>query len=156
MKLSTSLTVVLDTVKSFFVHGWQFRKIRYWDACYFFRALEILFGNMEKSFRYSVSQKYHYVGIEKDIKTLMICKNLAKRLADEDYKNFYSERCKAQIKEKWAHLFLEKDEGTSTGFLESKGTNFIMLDHKAEQNQIKADLELLCKLIKTRVSKMWW
>lgn len=154
MKLSTSLTVVLDTVKSFFVHGWQFRKIRYWDACYFFRALEILFGNMEKSFRYSVSQKYHYVGIEKDIKTLMICKNLTRRLADEDYWTCFDKKLR-----EYCNFKYERIKSAQKLIWPAKGRTERDLIHrkfKREAHLQETDLELLCKLIKTRVSKMWW
>jgi len=61
---------------------------RNWDHSYMFEMLEYKLSLMEKLFR-----KYgHSVNSEKDAHYIMICKNLCKRLADDEYTNPYEER----------------------------------------------------------------
>lgn len=157
MKILEKIKDFRRDLKYFFIHGWQMRKIRHWDYTHFFMALESHFTNMEKSFKWS-EQHHAHVGIERNLRTLLICKNLSRRLANDSYENRYSERSREQANKWWASRVevVCGDVVKMTWPEGDKGTCYTTLSFKMEEHQRQTDVELLCKLIRTQISKMWW
>jgi len=133
---------------------------RDFDHAYLFTMLEYKFSRMEKLFR-----KYgHLVSSDRNAHTTMICKNLCKRLADDDYTNPYEKRNRPHTE--W---FRKKLQEAMHRELDEKGcivivrhykldepdSRWILPAHEHEVYLADQDLELLCKLIQKH-SRGWW
>lgn len=133
---------------------------RNWDHSYMFEMLEYKLSLMEKLFR-----KYgHSVNSEKDAHYIMICKNLCKRLADDEYTNPYEER--NRLHHEWFSRKFEEamnKEPNKNGFItvvrrhepDEPDDRWILPAHEHEEYLANQDLELLCRLIRKH-SRGWW
>jgi len=129
---------------------------RQWDESFFFRILEVKLKLMEDYFKnYGIS-----VDAEKDAHNIEICRNLCKRLHEQDYTNPYEKRNKLVLSRPLTTEPIKNKEGKTVAErivfhdTESERKYFLLADDH-EQYLEKQDIEYLCKILQKHV-RGWW
>lgn len=115
---------------------WAYRKVLWdygdWDQAYLFRLLEVKFRLMKKR-----AQKHRIIADwESQAREYMICENLMRRLAEDDYCDLDS------------YISSAEDDSPKADAKRKR-------DRKREEARRKQDIEFFCNLFRRKV-QTWW
>lgn len=146
---------------------WNIKRILSWipvlwnnydfDESYLLRIMEHKFKLMEKFFD---SDNAMTASAKRHAYQCRICKNLCKRLAEEDYTSPYDERNESVLSRPWKTKPIKNESGKVIAYkLLDNNTKlegyYILLSHKHEDKMIQQDIDYLCSMIK-KYLREWW
>ena len=139
---------LLNQLSNFFYWGWKLRENYDWDYSFLYEIIYLKLERMERIFR----NKSYAINSKKHAKQIMVAKNLAKRLMDENY-DFYE----TDFYKKWGGHEIKIENGLIE-FIYPNVSDYnknqriaIMRDNSKKSEDKKALFDLLEKQI-----EYWW
>jgi hypothetical protein len=159
-RLQEACWEVKRQLKNFFWFGWRMRKVFPWDHTLLYEALDVSLKALLKSHQHYIDIEWVYLGANKEMKSMRLCRALLKRIIKDDYNtpftDFYNSTYHIDdVEEQLSDILGPPDRSKKTKISKRRFDANFKLMNQHYINSRNTDLDLLFSTLRKHSDK-WW